>query len=123
VSTETVPALLATATKPSASDTPARPRTNAAPAPHPVPRTPEPAPAANRSIQETMEKVAAQLESYLRSVGRSLQFSIDSESGRTVVSVRDSSTGEIIRQIPDAEAMRLAQSLGSQPNSLIDLLV
>ena len=56
-----------------------------------------------------MEKVAAQLESYLRSVGRSLQFSIDSESGRTVVSVRDSSTGDLIRQIPNDEAMRLAQ--------------
>jgi flagellar protein FlaG len=70
-----------------------------------------------------MEKVAAQLESYLRSVGRSLQFSIDSESGRTVISVRDSSTGDLIRQIPNAEAMRLAQSLGSQPNALIDLLV
>ena len=70
-----------------------------------------------------MEKVAAQLESYLRSVGRSLQFSIDSESGRTVISVRDSSTGDLIRQIPNAEAMRLAQSLGSQPSALIDLLV
>ena len=70
-----------------------------------------------------MEKVAAQLESYLRSVGRSLQFSIDSESGRTVISVRDSSTGDLIRQIPNAEAMRLSQSLGSQPSALIDLLV
>jgi flagellar protein FlaG len=122
VNTETVPALPAAATKPPSSDTPAQKRAQAAPASHPVPRAPEPAPMANRSIQETMEKVAAQLESYLRSVGRSLQFSIDSESGRTVISVRDSSTGEIIRQIPNAEAMRLAQSLGSQPNTLIDLL-
>jgi flagellar protein FlaG len=123
VSTETVPALLASATKRSSSDTPVQKRANAQPASHPAPRAPAPAPVANRSIQETMEKVAAQLESYLRSVGRSLQFSIDSESGRTVISVRDSSTGDLIRQIPNAEAMRLAQSLGSQTNTLIDLLV
>ena len=123
MNTETVPALLASATKPPSSDTPAQKRASAQPASRPVPRTPAPAPVANRSIQETMEKVAAQLESYLRSVGRSLQFSIDSESGRTVISVRDSSTGDLIRQIPNAEAMRLAQSLGSQPNALIDLLV
>ena len=123
MNTETVPALLAAATKPPSTDAPAQKRAQSAPASRPVPRAPEPAPAADRSIQETMEKVAAQLESYLRSVGRSLQFSIDSESGRTVVSVRDSSTGDLIRQIPNAEAMRLAQSLGSQPNALIDLMV
>jgi flagellar protein FlaG len=121
VSTETVPALLATATKPASSDAPARQRTNAAPAYRPPVRAPE-APATN-PVQDTMEKVAAQLESYLRSVGRSLQFSVDADSGRTVVSVRDSATGEVIRQIPNAEALRLAQRVGTQSNSLIDIVV
>jgi flagellar protein FlaG len=76
-----------------------------------------------RTVQETTAAVAQQLETYLRSVGRSVQFSIDEQSGETVVSVRDADTGEVIRQIPSAEALRLAQALGNQPNSLIDILV
>lgn len=75
-----------------------------------------------RTVQETVAAVAAQLESYLRSVGRELQFSVDSASGETVVRVRDPSTGDVIRQIPSEEALRLAQSLGSQSNSLVDVL-
>jgi flagellar protein FlaG len=76
-----------------------------------------------RTVQETTAAVAQQLESYLRSVGRSLQFSVDEQSGETVVSVRDAETGEVIRQIPSAEALRIAQALGNQRNSLIDILV
>jgi flagellar protein FlaG len=64
-----------------------------------------------------------QIESYLRSVGRQVQFSIDSASGRTVVSVRDADTGDVIRQIPSEEALRLAQSLGAQSSSLLDVVV
>jgi flagellar protein FlaG len=76
-----------------------------------------------RSIQEAAAAVAEQIESYLRSTGRQVQFSIDHDSGRTVVSIRDANTGDVIRQIPTEEALRLAQALGSQPNSLIDVLV
>jgi flagellar protein FlaG len=72
---------------------------------------------------ETMRAVAKQIETYLKANGRDLQFSVDEESGRTVVTVRNSSTGEVIRQIPDAEALRIAQSLGNQPGTLLDILI
>jgi flagellar protein FlaG len=75
-----------------------------------------------RTVEETTAAVAQQLESYLRSVGRSVQFSIDSASGETVVSVRDAATGEVIRQIPSEEALRLARTLGTQNQSLVDVL-
>jgi flagellar protein FlaG len=71
---------------------------------------------------EVMKAAAQQIESYLRSIGRALEFSIDDSTGRTVVKVRDSATGETIRQIPSEEALRLAHTLGSQPNALIDIL-
>jgi len=70
-----------------------------------------------------MKAVAKQIESYLRANGRDLQFSVDQDTGRTVVTVRDSSTGEVIRQIPDVEALRIAQSLGSQPGTLLNVLI
>jgi len=90
-------------------------------APPPV-SDPAPAPAPDLT-EEVMRAVARQIESYLKAHGRDLHFSVDQETGRTVVTVRDSSTGEIIRQIPDAEALRIAQSLGNQPGTLIDISI
>ena len=75
------------------------------------------------SIADSMEAVARQIESYLRSIGRMLEFRVDEDSGRTVITVRDSRTGETVRQIPGDEALRLARALGTQPNALLDILV
>jgi flagellar protein FlaG len=96
-----------------------------APAPaEPAPKIPPPtaAPAPDFS-EEIMQAVARQIESYLKANGRNLQFSVDQETGRTVVTVRDSSTGEIIRQIPDAEALRIAQSLDNQLGTLLNVVI
>lgn len=48
---------------------------------------------------------------------------MDDTTGRTVITVRDSATGETIRQIPNEEALRLARELGNQPSALIDMAV
>lgn len=94
----------------------------APPAQHPVESIPAPAPPPNVT-EEVMRAVAKQIESYLKANGRELQFSVDAETGRTVVTVSDPSTGEVIRQIPDAEALRIARALGKQPNALIDISI
>jgi flagellar protein FlaG len=126
VNTETVRPLSVTATKPAASDPTTQQRQTASPVSVPQASIPKP-PTQNvvdtRSVEETTAAVAAQLESYLRSIGRSVQFSIDSASGRTVVSVRDAATGDVIRQMPSEEALRLAQALGSGGSSLVDVIV
>jgi flagellar protein FlaG len=96
------------------------------PAPHvqapSVPAAPAPAPTPDLT-EEIMRAVARQIESYLKANGRDLQFSVDQETGRTVVTVRDKSPGEVSRQIPDAEALRIAQSLGNQPGTILDVLI
>ena len=84
-------------------------------------KEPQAAPVVQK-VQETVAAVARQIESYLRSVGRQVQISIDSESGETIISVRDANTGDLIRQIPSAEALRLSQSLGVHQSSLVDIL-
>jgi len=101
------------------------PEKTAAPVSQPaVPNVPAPTPAPAPDLgEEVMRAVAKQIESYLKANGRDLQFSVDQETGRTVVTVRDSSTGEIIRQIPDVEALRIAQSLGNQPGTLLNVLI
>jgi flagellar protein FlaG len=68
--------------------------------PHEEPKQPPPA---------DIEKVAQQLESFLKRVSRSLEFHVDDASGRMVCSVRDAQTGDLIRQIPNEEVLRLAE--------------
>jgi flagellar protein FlaG len=102
-------------------------RASASTTQHPVQSTSvvqptQPAAAPDLGI-DALKAVAQQIESYLKANGRDLRFSVDQDTGRTVVTVRNSSTGEVIRQIPDAEALRIAQSLGNQPNALIDVSI
>ena len=66
---------------------------------------------------EQLEAAVNELASALQSVQRNLNFSIDEESGRTVVKVIDSSSDEIIRQFPSEEALALARRMREMNNS------
>jgi len=76
-----------------------------------------PAQTADSALRAAVEKVAAQLIT----AGQSLQLSIDSESNRTIVVVRDLQTGTVIRQMPSEEMLRLASTLGADSHVLLDL--
>ena len=53
----------------------------------------------------------AELQRKAQTVAPSLLFSIDHDTGRTVVKVMDSNTQELIRQIPPEETLRLAKEI------------
>ena len=72
---------------------------------------------------EVRSKIAERLQDLARASGRELEFRIDEASGRMVISVRDERTGELIRQIPDATALRIAQRLESQAEVLRNVLI
>jgi flagellar protein FlaG len=82
-----------------------------------------PKPHAQARLTEALAKAAQQIEEYLRSSGRDLEFRIDEATGRTVVSVRDPQTGEVIRQIPSEEALRIAQHLDVHTAVLLNTTV
>jgi flagellar protein FlaG len=85
-------------------------------APEPARQIPAAAPVEVRKI----ESVTKQIDSFLRSMNRSLQFRLDDSSGRMVVSICDSETGEVIRQVPGEDALRIAQSLESRLSGMLD---
>ncbi|HMM70914.1 MAG TPA: flagellar protein FlaG [Rhodocyclaceae bacterium] len=58
-----------------------------------------------------LEQFLADLQKVLSPLSRSLQFSIDDRSGRTIVRVIDRSTREVIRQIPSEEILALADRM------------
>ena len=67
-------------------------------------------------VEETkdrLENSVQRLNELVSSVQRDLQFSIDQQSGKTVITVLDSSTEEIIRQIPSEEVLTLARNIES----------
>lgn len=70
------------------------------------------------AAREQIEKAVSTLQEFAQSVKRDLNFSVDDGSGQVVVKVTDSSSGDIIRQIPSEEALQLAENL-SEVRSLL----
>lgn len=58
-----------------------------------------------------VEIAVTEINEYVQSVQRDLQFFVDEDSGVTVVRVRDKETGDLIRQIPEDIFLNLAQKL------------
>lgn len=107
-------------------------------APAPIRESNEPAPAAARGTAlpqqgqslppsaEHVQQAAQQIQKFLAESQRSLEFHVDETSGLSVVMVRDANTGDVIRQIPNEETVKLAQILkdtGSINHGLLDLTV
>jgi len=61
--------------------------------------------------EQALDDAVKQLNSYVQSINRNLEFNIDNDSGQTVVKVIDSETDELIRQIPNEEALSIAKQL------------
>lgn len=74
---------------------------------------PQPAPAAELSA------AVERLQSAAQSMARNLLFSVDEDTGKTVVKVIDSNTDEVIRQIPSEEFIALSKSLGQLQGLLL----
>jgi flagellar protein FlaG len=68
-------------------------------------------PDAKSSDQQNIEAALREFKQQAQMVQRELHFSIDRESGKTVIKVMDASTQELIRQIPGDEALRFARIL------------
>ena len=66
-----------------------------------------------------LKAAVSKLNDYVQSVQRTLSFSIDKETGVTVVKVFDSETNELVRQLPAEETLKLAASIDEQMASLL----
>lgn len=60
---------------------------------------------------EPLEDVVSDLNKLVRELHRELKFSVDEDSGDTVIKVIDRATDEVVRQIPSEEVMHLRKRL------------
>jgi flagellar protein FlaG len=67
-----------------------------------------------KAMEEQVEQAVAQLNDYVQNTERKLEFQVDDDSGETVVRVYDKSSEELIRQIPNEEALELAKRLNQE---------
>ncbi len=69
---------------------------------------------------EQVQEAIDQIQKFTQTLAQNLNFSIDEETGKTVVKVMDTQTNEVIRQIPSAEAIDIARTIGKIQGTLFN---
>ncbi len=75
---------------------------------------PQPPPGLTQ-VQQALDEV----RDAISPVAQNLQFSIDDDTGKTLIKVVDASTDEVIRQIPSEEIVAIAKALDKLQGVLI----
>ena len=74
--------------------------------------------ASDRPVSKAqLHEAVSQINSMVQSVQRDLAFSLDEDSGQTVIKVLDSKTGSLVRQIPSEEVLAIATQLKAMNQS------
>ncbi|AWI81612.1 MAG: flagellar protein [Betaproteobacteria bacterium HGW-Betaproteobacteria-13] len=72
-------------------------------------------PASLQEVEQAMEEV----RSAIAPMAQDLLFSIEEDTGKTIIKVVDSSTDEVIRQIPSEEIITIAKALDNLQGLLL----
>ena len=106
--TERVPAVAAVATPVPSTSVPAPPP------PAIAPMTAAQVAAIQAQDAERVRNAAQQLDAFMKRSARDLEFRVDDSTHQIVVLVHDTQTGEVIRQIPSEEVLRIASRLAKE---------
>lgn len=61
--------------------------------------------------RQQLDEAVKAVNDFVKTVNNSLQFSVDGDTGKTVVKVIDSATKEVIKQFPSEEMLAIAKAL------------
>ncbi len=68
-------------------------------------------PQASQETQESLQNAVSEVNDYVQSIQRDLQFTVDEDLERTIIRVVDSDSGDVVRQIPEDIFLELARRL------------
>ena len=84
-------------------------------------------PAATEPVKELppaemaeLEKAVENLNHALQDIKRELRFSVDDDTGRTIVKVINADTDEVVRQIPSEQLLNAVRHMDQQAGLLLD---
>lgn len=80
----------------------------------------EPSPVTETDFKDLQAKVA-QLNEHMQNINRQLQFKVDDQSGDTVVTVINSDTEEVVRQIPSEEVLAVRSGIEKYRGMLLEI--
>lgn len=93
-----------------------------APKPAVAPRAPAPAPASEVQAvnMEAIKKAVRAANEIVAGSANAIEFSIDSESGGTIIRVLDKTTREVIRQMPSEDMLRIRHAIDTLRGLMLD---
>ena len=69
--------------------------------------------------KDPLVDAVAKLNDYIQTLQRDLKFTLDEDSGKSVISVIDRQSSKVIRQIPNEIVLNLAQKLSNEEPLLL----
>lgn len=69
--------------------------------------------------EKKVREAAAKISDFIESFTRDLEFSVDNDTRKIVIKVKVRDSGEVVRQIPSEEALKIADSLDTLRGLLI----
>lgn len=75
--------------------------------------------AESKSTAEQVKAAVRELNRAMQQSNRALEFSVDDDSDRVVVRLKDGATGETIRQIPSEETLAIARYISEVQQGLL----
>lgn len=81
-----------------------------------IPPQQEPSGEAGR---RALDEAVSRIQDYVQNLQRELQFTVDEDSGRTIIKVIDSETDKVIRQIPPDELLAISEYLSNESEAVL----
>lgn len=75
--------------------------------------------ASNKQLEAHLEDAVGAVNAFLKPISSNLEFSIDEESGKTIVKLVDTETNTILRQYPTKETLAIARDIDKFQGLLI----
>ncbi len=64
-----------------------------------------------QNLEQQLESAVSRINEYVQNIQRTIEFSVDEQSGKDVVKILDKQTEEVIRQIPSEEVLAIAENI------------
>ncbi|WP_434356335.1 flagellar protein FlaG [Parasalinivibrio latis] len=69
--------------------------------------------------RDQLEKMMEHLDEFVSSFNKGLAFKLDEDTGRSIITVYEKRSGQVIRQIPEEEVLELAKQLSGHASGLV----